>query len=107
MNDGLKAKYREAILGILRANPRVKRAVLFGSRARGAYSPASDIDIALYGEELTLDDLSSLSAQIDSLPVPQKADLLLFDRLDDPALREQIEKYGVEWVPGGKDTRLD
>jgi len=97
VNDGLKAKYREAIIGMLRANPRVKRAVLFGSRARGTYSPASDVDIALYGEELGLDDLSSLSAQIDALPVPQKVDLLLFHQIDNPELREQIEKYGVGW----------
>ena len=97
MNDGLKERYREAISAILRANPRVEKVVLFGSRARGKYSPASDIDLALYGEALTLNDLASLAAQIEALPVPQKVDLLLFDRLEDPQLREQIEKFGVEW----------
>ena len=103
MNDGLKEKYREAIIGMLRANPRVKRVVLFGSRAKGNYSPASDVDIALYGRELTFDDLSALSAQIAELPIPQKVDLLLFHRLDDPQVREQIEKHGLEWFCASKD----
>jgi len=34
-------------LGILTANPRVERVVLFGSRAMGTHTPESDIDLAL------------------------------------------------------------
>ena len=32
MNDGLKGTHRQAMIDILLANPRVERAVLFGSR---------------------------------------------------------------------------
>lgn len=46
MTDGLKVKYRAAIISILSANERVERAVLFGSRAMETFTPASDIDIS-------------------------------------------------------------
>ena len=76
MNDGLKDKHREAIIGVLAKNPRVERAVLFGSRAMGAHTPGSDVDLALYGDALTLDDQARLAAEIEELPVPQQVDLV-------------------------------
>jgi uncharacterized protein len=61
MNDGLKDAHRAIIIGILSANPRVERAVLFGSRATGAFVSGSDVDIALFGDALTLDDQAELT----------------------------------------------
>lgn len=39
MTDGLKDAHRTAIIGALRANRRVERAVLFGSRAKETFTP--------------------------------------------------------------------
>jgi len=95
--DGLKEKYRQTLLNILTANPRVERVVLFGSRAMGTYTPESDIDLALYGDELTLTDLAKLKEEIDRTTIPQKVDLLLAKDIEKPELLEHIRKHGVEW----------
>lgn len=95
MDDGLKDRCREKIIKVLSSNPAVEKAVLFGSRALGTHSPTSDIDLALFGETLTLDDLSDLSQKMERLSIPQRVDLLLFDRIENPKLREHIQTQGI------------
>ncbi|MBZ0255305.1 nucleotidyltransferase domain-containing protein [bacterium] len=95
MVDGLKERYRNEIVNVLSANPAVEKAVLFGSRALGTHSPTSDIDLAIFGENLTLNDLSDLSQKMERLSIPQHIDLLLFDRIENPKLREHIQKQGI------------
>jgi type I restriction enzyme S subunit len=97
MEDGLKDKHRRTIIEILSANGRVERAVLFGSRAMETFTPQSDVDIALFGEDLSLDDLGALSRRMDDLSMPQKVDLLIFEDIKAPKLREHIRQHGVEW----------
>ena len=97
MTDGLKAKHRAAIINAVAANDRVERAVLFGSRATKTYTSASDVDIALFGDRLTLIDQARLGGILDELTVPQRVDLLLHAMIDSDELREHIEVQGVEW----------
>lgn len=97
MMDGLKDKHRRAIIDILSASERVERAILFGSRAMGTFTPTSDVDIVLYGNELTPTDRSKLAAAIDELTMPQQVDLLLHKSIKKRELLEHIEKHGVEW----------
>ena len=96
MNDGLKAKHRAAIVAILAANDRVDRAVLFGSRTAETHALASDVDIALFGERLTSADRARLGAAIEEAAVPQRVDLILHGMIGSEALREHIERRGVE-----------
>ena len=42
MNDGLKDRHRREVIDILAAHPGVEKAVLFGSRAMGTFTPESD-----------------------------------------------------------------
>lgn len=97
MNDGLKDKHRSAIVGILAANDRIERAVLFGSRAMETHTSTSDVDIALFGASLTLTDQADIASAIEELSIPQRVDLLLYKMVDDHALLAHIEKHGVEW----------
>ena len=96
MTDGLKEAHRSAIVDVLRANPRVERAVLFGSRAKQTFTLGSDVDIALFGESLTTADQARLAADMDELTVPQRVDLLLYDGIEDAALRKHIRQDGIE-----------
>lgn len=98
MKDGLKDKYRQAIIEILSANPHLEQAVLFGSRAMQTFTSTSDVDIALFGSALTLDDVSKLAEEIDELSMPQRVDLLLHHHIKNIKLLEHIERHGVEWV---------
>ena len=103
MTDGLKDRHREAIIATIAANERVERAVLFGSRATGTYSPSSDVDIALFGDRLTLTDQARLAAILDEIPMAYSVDLVLYDSIRDDALREQIRCDGVEWYADPND----
>ena len=101
MTDGLKAKHRAAIIATLAANNRVEQAVLFGSRAMGTNTITSDVDIALFGHQLTLTDQAKLAAACEELPMAQSVDLVLHSTIDNPALMDHIRTHGVEWYRRG------
>ena len=101
MSDGLKAHHRAAIIATLAANHRVEKAVLFGSRAMGANTVTSDVDIALFGRQLTLTDQAKLAAACEELPMAQSVDLVLYSTIDNPALVDHIRSHGVEWYRRG------
>lgn len=103
--DGLKNKHRDAIVTILSSNNRIERAVLFGSRAMGNHKKTSDVDLALFGDQLTFTDLAGLADAIDQLPMAQRVDLLLHNRINSKALLEQIERHGIEWYRKREDQR--
>ena len=108
MTDGLKERYRSAIRGVLSSNRRVERAVLFGSRAKGGFRSASDVDLALVGDSLTLRDQFDLAVAMEELTVPQRVDLHLRHAIADAAILEEIERHGIEWykrAPGGATAR--
>lgn len=74
---------------------RVESAVLYGSRAKGNYKNGSDIDLTMYGADLTFQDLMDISMELDDLLLPYMIDLSIFDTLDHKELREHIERVGV------------
>ncbi len=97
MTDGLKDSHREAIIATIAANDRVERAVLFGSRATQTNTVSSDVDIALFGDRLTLTDRARLTAALDEIPMAQSVDLVLYNSIDHRTLQEHIRSHGVEW----------
>ena len=90
VSEWLKEAHRAAIVDVLRACRRVERAVLFGSRAKKTLTLGSDMDIALFGKGQTISHQARLAAAMEELNVPQQVDLLLYDRIEYAALREQI-----------------
>jgi len=97
MNDGLKAVHRAAIVEVLAANERVERAVLFGSRAMGTGTMDSDVDIALFGDRLTLTDQARLAMELEDIPMAQSVDLVLHGAIDHRPLLEHILTHGIGW----------
>ncbi|RLB59944.1 MAG: nucleotidyltransferase domain-containing protein [Deltaproteobacteria bacterium] len=97
MSDGLRQVQRQLIIDTLATCPRVEKVVLFGSRALGNHKTGSDIDIALFGSKLDLDDLSQLSAALERLPIAQVVDLLLYHHIENRRLLEHIKREGVVW----------
>ena len=107
MTDGLKDAHREAVIAVIAANDRVERAVLFGSRATGTNTVTSDVDIALFGDRLTLTHRARLTAALEEIPMAQTVDLLLYDSIQDRALREHIRNEGVEWFDRPRSGHSD
>ncbi len=72
---------------------------VFGSRAKGAPKPYSDLDLALNGgEPLPLAVLADLAEAFSTSDLPFKVDIVDV-RSVGPALREAIERDGVELNP--------
>jgi type I restriction enzyme S subunit len=95
MKYGLSQETIEKINGVLVRFPQVEKAVLYGSRAKGNYKTGSDIDLTLYGAELTNALCAAVAEALDDLLLPYTVDLSVFDDLDNAKLREHIERVGV------------
>ncbi len=78
-------------------HPQVRRAVLFGSRANGCQKPGSDIDLALDGDHLSLVDILHIENEFDDLMLPYRIDLANLAAIDNPALREHIDRVGIDF----------
>ncbi len=92
---GLPKSDVQNVVSILRKNPKIERAILFGSRAKGNFTNGSDVDIALVGENLKLSDILEISGQIEQLFLPWKFDLVIYDRIKEKALIDHIDRVGI------------
>lgn len=91
---GLPAATLDAMRTVLSCHPGVRRAVVYGSRAKGNHRPGSDIDLTLFGDGLTASDLLAIDGALDALDLPYRVDLSLHADIEDPALRSHIERVG-------------
>ena len=91
---GLPPATLEAIRRILAEVPAVKKAVIYGSRAKGTHRPGSDIDLTLFGDGLDLDILGRIAARLHESPIPYQVDLSIFELIDHAGLREHIQRVG-------------
>jgi predicted nucleotidyltransferase len=98
MNTGVSPEALQAIAHVLFANTKVKGAKIFGSRAVGTYSNGSDIDICLFGEELTINDVLRLQSQLYDLNIPQIIDLVNFNSIKNENLIRHIEQKALSLV---------
>jgi predicted nucleotidyltransferase len=94
MKFGLKNSNLKQIVSVFSSVPQVEEAIIFGSRAKGNHKPASDIDITLKGDELTLKDLNKISMALDDILLPYTFDLSIFKQIDNPDLLEHINRVG-------------
>ncbi|RLD28234.1 MAG: nucleotidyltransferase domain-containing protein [Bacteroidetes bacterium] len=83
------------VISILLKNQKIDEIILFGSRAKGNFKEGSDIDIALKGATLKLIDIIDVTIEIDSLLLPYKFDLIIFDRINEKALIDHINRIGI------------
>lgn len=97
MKFGLKEEVIEAINQVFASNPEVEKVIVYGSRAKGNYKLASDIDLTLLGESLDSTLLHKISWQLDDLLLPYTFDLSLYNHLNDSALLDHISRVGVEF----------
>jgi len=95
MPYGLTQQEFESILNVFRQHPEVEKAVLFGSRAMQNFRPGSDVDIAIYGDQMSFNDFLSLKNNIDDLEILQEIDLVIFESIDSADLKDHILRVGV------------
>ena len=94
MNAGLSDSELALVRGVLRGHAGLRRAVIFGSRAKGNAKAASDVDIAVWG--LTDGrDVARLALALDDLPLPYKFDVVGFETIQNPDLKAHVERVGI------------
>lgn len=95
MNFGLRDSDLEYIINVIEKFPEIKKASIFGSRAKGNYKPGSDIDIAIYGEKITFDILAKLHTALEEeSSMPYLFDIVDFTHLNHKEIKEHIERVG-------------
>ncbi len=92
---GLIESEQDQLITVLSSNVKIEKLVLFGSRAKGTFENGSDIDLALFGDELKLDDILNASILIDNLQLPYQVDLVIYDRIKEQKLKDHINRVGV------------
>jgi predicted nucleotidyltransferase len=92
--SGLSTEELDLFTAVFRRHPEIARVALFGSRAKGNHRPASDVDLALWGE---VDPLGgeSVARELDELPFPYRFDVVPFSSIRLDALRKHIERVGI------------
>lgn len=92
---GLKTNCIADIVNILKLQPEVEEALIFGSRAMGTYRNGSDIDIALKGEKISFDTISTIRLRLDELPYLYMYDVIDYKKISNPALTAHIDDLGI------------
>jgi predicted nucleotidyltransferase len=91
---GLDADTIQKVDAVFKKFSAIKTVIIYGSRAKGNYRNGSDIDITLKGENLDLNLLHEVSLQIDNLLLPYSFDISLFHQIDNPELKDHINRVG-------------
>ncbi len=87
----------EAISGVLSNHPKVEKAYIFGSRAKGNFKNGSDVDIALKGDKMDFDTVSQISYLLnEETNMPYKFDVLNYNAVKEPDLLVHIDRVGIE-----------
>lgn len=95
MNEfGLSEKCMNDLVVILASIPAIEEAVIYGSRARGDYKPASDIDLTLKGQNLSYKDVALLDDKLYYSYLPYYFDTSIFSTLTNKELIANIKREG-------------
>lgn len=95
MNFGLKQSDIEYIVDVIKKFPEIEKAVIFGSRAKGNHKAGSDVDIAIYGENITFDTVASIHFMLEEEgPLPYFFDIVDYTHIEHEELKEHIDRVG-------------
>lgn len=74
--------------------PSLNKVVIYGSRAKGNYKVGSDIDLMLFGHNLTHKDRLHISFELDELLTPYQFDLSIYSQVESNDLLEHVNRIG-------------
>jgi predicted nucleotidyltransferase len=94
MKFGLPQNTIDKIGSVFFKYPEIDRVIIYGSRAKGNYREGSDIDLTLFGEEVTETIRLKVLSDIDELNTPYLFDISVFHLLKSESLVEHIHRIG-------------
>jgi len=92
---GLYPQTFELLIQSFKKVTEVEQVIVFGSRAIGNYKQGSDLDLALFGSNIDLNLITQISTLLnEELPIPYHIDVVHFETIELPALKEHILQKG-------------
>lgn len=96
MKFGIKNSDIDYILSVLVKFSEIKDALIFGSRAMGNYKKSSDIDLCIKGDNIDINTLSVLKANLeDKGPIPYMFDIVNYKDITVADFRNHIDQFGI------------
>lgn len=92
---GLSDRDIKTIYGIFNQYPEVLLVHIFGSRAKGASKPGSDIDLAIMNKGINSNILLKLNNDFEESSLPYKVDLVDFHALTNQDFLDHIVRVGT------------
>jgi predicted nucleotidyltransferase len=97
---GLKNSTINIIINEISKFKEIKRALIFGSRAKGNYKQGSDIDIAIIGEDIDYNIAIKLKTILNQeSSIPYYIDIVHYNEISNPELTEHIDRVGRNFFP--------
>ncbi|HAN10002.1 MAG TPA: DNA polymerase III subunit beta [Clostridiales bacterium] len=95
MNFGLREDDTKFITEKIAQFEEIKKAVIFGSRAKGNYKQGSDIDIAIFGDSISFGTVARLHTILEEeSPMPYLFDIVNYETISNKDLKEHIDRVG-------------
>ncbi len=109
MKYGLSDEQLAEICNIIGSYPQIEEAVIYGSRADGAYKEASDVDIAIKGEKADESLASKLKFYLEEETyLPFFFDVIAYDASISAELKRQIKTKGKTiYRKGWREVKLE
>jgi uncharacterized protein len=96
-NSGLTKEEIANIEAVFSKYPQIEKVMIYGSRAKGNFKPASDIDLTLIGENIDLSLQTKIEFDLDDLMLPYKFDISIYSKITNPEFLEHIQREGKEF----------
>ena len=91
---GLTDKSYHELLQILASIPEIEEALIFGSRARGDYWRASDVDLSIKGKDFDRHTLARLNDKLYNSHIPLFFDTHLYANIQHPQFKASVDRDG-------------
>jgi predicted nucleotidyltransferase len=90
----LTDKSNHELLQILASIPEIEEALIFGSRARGDYWRASDVDLSIKGKDFNRHTLARLNDKLYNSHIPQFFDTHIYANIQNPQFKANVDRDG-------------
>jgi predicted nucleotidyltransferase len=96
MIHGLNEREISNIIKASEGLPEIEEVVIFGSRAKGNFKKASDIDLAIKGKRATDITVKRLSGMLnEEMPLPYFFDVVHYESISNSDLIDHIKRVGT------------
>ncbi len=102
---GLSVSLLEQLRDVFGRYPEVHQVVIYGSRANGSYKPGSDIDLAVFADDISSIRFAYLWGELEELPLIFTLDVVHWDTLSNARLKQRIVDEGVPLLPSRTPER--